>query len=172
LNSLYSAYGLYLWIGLVALTAILLVWLITMQIQVGRMVNHYQRLVRDVDRGNLQQILDQQYHLATQTEEEVAILREATETLKEDLRACLQRVALVRFKAFHDVGGDQSFSLAMLDDRSDGVVFTTLFSRDGCRTYAKPVLKGQSRYALTDEEREAIKQARARPQTPLPPGEG
>jgi hypothetical protein len=162
LNSLYSVYGLYLWIGLVALTAILLVWLITLQVQVGRMVNHYRRLVRDADRGNLQQILDKQYNLSVQTEEEVAALREAAETLRENLRRCLQRVSLVRFNPFHDVGGDQSFSLAMLDDHGDGVVFTTLFSRDGCRTYAKPIQNGQSRYALSEEEREAIKQARGR----------
>jgi hypothetical protein len=164
LISLYSSYGLYLWIGLVALTTILLIWLVTLQVQVGRVITHYRRLVRDVDRGNLQQVLDHHLELATQTSEEVAQLQQVTGTLYESVRRCLQRVSLVRFNPFHDVGGDQSFSLAILDDFADGVVFTTLYSRDGCRTYAKPVINGQSKYALSDEERQAIKQARSRPQ--------
>ncbi|MCL4534440.1 MAG: DUF4446 family protein [Bacteroidetes bacterium] len=160
MNPLYSNYGLYLWLGLVGLTALLLVWLITLQLQVGRALWHYRRLVRDVDRGNLEDVLEHQLQLTERMAEEVAELSRGSRSLGETLHHALQRVAVVRFNPFQDTGSDQSFCVALLDDMGDGVVLTSIFSREGCRTYAKPILSGQSKYPLSSEEREAIKQAR------------
>lgn len=74
--------------------------------------------------------------------------------------SALQHVGLVRFRAFHDVGGDHSFALALLDGEGAGVVLNCLYHRDRCRVYAKPVEAWRSSYTLTDEEVEAIRQAR------------
>lgn len=159
-NPLYSSYGLYLWLGLVGLTALLLVWLVTLQLQVGRALWHYRRLVRDVNRGNLEDVLERQLQVTERMAEEVAGLSRASQILGETLHHALQRVAVVRFNPFQDTGSDQSFSVAVLDDFGDGLVLTSIFNREGCRTYAKPILGGQSKYPLSSEEREAIKQAR------------
>jgi hypothetical protein len=72
----------------------------------------------------------------------------------------LRHVGLVRFRAYHDVGGDHSFALALLDTDGSGVVMNCLYHRERCRVYAKPVAGWASGYALTDEEREAIRRAR------------
>jgi len=72
----------------------------------------------------------------------------------------LQRVGLVRYQAYHDVGGDHSFSLALLDADGAGVVVNSLYHRDRCRVYAKPVMGWQSPLTLTEEERLAIDRAR------------
>jgi hypothetical protein len=77
----------------------------------------------------------------------------------------IQHVGLVRFSPFHDTGGDQSFALALLDGRLDGVVVTALHSRSDSRLYAKPVQGGESSYALTPEERRAMDDALS--QTPV-----
>ncbi len=159
MNPLYSSYGFYLWLGLVGLTALLLVWLITLQLQVGRALVHYRRLVRDVDRGNLEDVLERQLLLTEQNAEQVAELGRVAAALAETQRHAIQKVAVVRFNPFQDTGSDQSFTIALLDDHGDGLVITSMFSREGCRTYGKPVLHGQSRYALSQEEREAIRQA-------------
>jgi hypothetical protein len=71
----------------------------------------------------------------------------------------VRHVGLVRFSPFHDTGGDQSFALALLDGRGDGVVVTGLHSRTESRLYAKPIEAGTSRYSLTPEEREAMDRA-------------
>ena len=73
----------------------------------------------------------------------------------------LQKVGLVRYQAYHDVGGDHSFALALLDSRGSGVVVNSLYHRDRCRVYAKPVDEWQSGITLTDEEKEAMERARA-----------
>ncbi len=72
----------------------------------------------------------------------------------------LQHVGVVRFNPYHDTGGDYSFAVALLDAAGAGVLLTGLYHRDRCRVYAKPVRAWDSPYTLTDEEREAIDQAR------------
>ena len=65
-------------------------------------------------------------------------------------------MGIVRFSAFENQGSDLSFSLALIDDRENGVVLTSLFGRDDSRIYAKPVENGDSVYTLSDEEKKAI----------------
>jgi hypothetical protein len=69
---------------------------------------------------------------------------------------------VVRFNPFKDIGGDQSFALALLDGKNSGLVVSSLHTREGTRIYSKPVIKGESeKYPLTDEEKSAIKAATA-----------
>jgi hypothetical protein len=72
----------------------------------------------------------------------------------------LRHVAVVRYDAFGDVSGAQSWSLAILDDAGDGVVVTAINGREAARTYAKNVRAGESDAALSPEELEAITFAR------------
>lgn len=72
---------------------------------------------------------------------------------------CIQGIGIVRFNAFHDVGGEQSFSLALVDGNGDGVVITALHGREESCVYAKPLQSGSSSYPLSDEERAAVVRA-------------
>lgn len=70
----------------------------------------------------------------------------------------LHKVGIIRFNPFKDVGGDQSFSIALLDGNNSGLVISSLFTREGTRIYTKPIIQGQSKkYPLTEEEKQAIK---------------
>jgi len=70
-----------------------------------------------------------------------------------------QKISIVRFNPFGDTGGDQSFSLAVLDAHDSGYVLTSIHGRQGTRVYVKPVDFGQSKYKLSKEERQALTQA-------------
>lgn len=72
----------------------------------------------------------------------------------------LSRVGVVRFNPFDDTGADLSFAVALLNDRSNGVILTSLWGRDEVRVYAKPVANGDSAHALSPEERQALELAR------------
>lgn len=74
---------------------------------------------------------------------------------------CVQRVGLVRYDALEELAGQLSFSAALLNDSADGVVVTTLNGRNDTRTWAKPIANGESTFALSDEERQAITKAMA-----------
>ena len=72
----------------------------------------------------------------------------------------IQRVGVVRFNPFPDTGGNQSFAVALLDSRGDGVVLSSLHSRAGTRLYLKQITTGKAETALSEEETEAIRRAR------------
>jgi hypothetical protein len=70
-----------------------------------------------------------------------------------------QKISIVRFNPFGDTGGDQSFSLAVLDAHDSGYVLTSIHGRQGTRVYVKPVDFGKSKYTLSSEEQQALSQA-------------
>lgn len=72
----------------------------------------------------------------------------------------ISRMGLVRFNPFMDTGSDLSFSLALLNDNGDGIVLTSLWGRDEVRLYAKPIDHHESRYVLSQEEKQALDLAR------------
>ncbi|GIV21406.1 MAG: hypothetical protein KatS3mg023_3157 [Armatimonadota bacterium] len=72
---------------------------------------------------------------------------------------CVQHVGLVRYDAFEDVGGQQSFSLAMLDAQQNGIILTSVYSRSDVRVYAKSVRQGQPSHPLSEEELQALRNA-------------
>lgn len=74
-------------------------------------------------------------------------------------RFSLQRVGLVRYDAFEEMGGQLSFSAALLDDHGNGIVISSINGRTETRTYAKPIVNLQSPHNLSDEERTAISEA-------------
>ena len=74
----------------------------------------------------------------------------------------IKKVGLVRFNPYRELGGNQSFALSLLDEESNGVVLSALHSRQTTRIYAKPVILGkETRYSLSDEEKEAVKIAKS-----------
>ena len=80
--------------------------------------------------------------------------------LKENHQFDIQKVGIVRFNPFSEIGGDQSFSVALLDGNEDGVVLTSFYTREGNRVYGKPIKQGESQYALSKEEIKAIEMAK------------
>lgn len=81
--------------------------------------------------------------------------------LAEAFRGSLQRFAVYRYDAFEDMGGQLSFSAAILNDHGDGLVISCINGRQEARTYAKPVQRATSPYNLSPEEHEAIRMALA-----------
>jgi Protein of unknown function (DUF4446) len=79
--------------------------------------------------------------------------------LAERMQLVVQHVGVVRFDAFEDMGGRLSFSAALLDDRGDGVVITSINGRQDTRCYAKQVRAGTSIHNLSEEEEQAIREA-------------
>lgn len=75
------------------------------------------------------------------------------------IKGCSQKIGIVRYNAFKDTGSDLSFALAILDDYDNGVVLNGIYARDSSNIYAKPVEKGNSKYVLSNEEKEAIYKA-------------
>jgi len=105
---------------------------------------------------NLKEILSQFRDLRENFER----ISKELENLKKENKFYIQKVGIVRFNPFKEVGGNQSFSIALLDGNDDGVVITSLYSREGNRIFGKPIKNGKSEYLLSEEEKKAIEQAK------------
>ncbi len=91
--------------------------------------------------------------------DEVAHLADVYGAVLRRMAGAVQHVGVVRYDAFKEIGGRMSFSVALLDDRGNGLVLTSIYGRSESRTYAKPIIERASTYDLSPEEREAIKLA-------------
>jgi hypothetical protein len=92
--------------------------------------------------------------------ERLARLEGRVDSLTERGRGAVQHIGVVRFNPFEDTGGNQSFALALLDDRANGIVVSSLHSRQATRLYLKLITDGRSETALSAEENEALRRAR------------
>ena len=122
-----------------------------------RATEAYRSLVSDGQGGSLQQTLDAHLGKVVEVGAQLERLSQLHEYLEVRSRGSLQHVGLVRFNPFEDTGSDQSFAIALLDDRRDGIVLSSLHGRGQTRVFAKPVEGGESKHTLSDEEAQAIK---------------
>lgn len=86
-------------------------------------------------------------------------LGQILEELVENNRRNIQKIGMVRFNPFAETGGNMSFSLALLDGKNNGIVISSLHSREATRIYTKSIENGQSKSQLTEEEKQAIEKA-------------
>jgi hypothetical protein len=100
-------------------------------------------------------------------ENDIAKLKNAKENIEKDisiinakLKKSIRGLETVRFNPFPDQGSNQSFAIGMLNEEGDGLVISSLYSRERMSVFAKPVKKGISIYELTAEEKGALEKAR------------
>jgi hypothetical protein len=71
----------------------------------------------------------------------------------------VQKVGFLRFNPFQDTGGDNSFAISLLDKKNDGVLFSSFYTREGVRIYAKKIENGVPKQALSGEEKKVLEEA-------------
>jgi hypothetical protein len=151
-ENLALAFGL-----LILLVALLFIAVVLMSVRLGRAVRAYRALVRDGSGGSLGQVLGDHVGRVERVGTRLEELDSLHQTLEQRTQSSLQHVGLVRFNPFEDTGSDQSFAIALLDGRRDGVVISSLHGRANTRIFAKPVEGGRSSHTLSGEEAEAIR---------------
>ncbi|MFN4179416.1 MAG: DUF4446 family protein [Armatimonadota bacterium] len=146
-------------LGGAVLLLFLTVWVLVLSLKLNRLTRLLKRLVPEGTESSLDRLLEQLLIKQEENRTLLASVETRLEKLHSLLQGCLQRVGLVRFDAFEDISGQQSFSVALLDNQGNGVVITSLFGRTESRCYAKPVIQGNSPHRLSEEEMAAIRQA-------------
>lgn len=134
-------------------------WLFAASAILYWILRHYLRLVK-LSGGNLKSVIDKLVELEEKNGTKIKILENGISDLNEDESLHIQKIGLVRFNPFSDTGGDQSFSLALLNRLNSGVLISGLHTRDRTRIYVKPVKKAKSAYVLSKEEKRAIEEAK------------
>ena len=95
--------------------------------------------------------------------EEISALVKENEKNVQDIRKKMeshyQKAGIVKYDAFHEMGGNLSFVLTMLDENDNGWIFNAMHSREGCYTYIKEIVKGESYIELSEEEKQCLEKA-------------
>ena len=133
-----------------------------------KMQGRWRGLFDDAKGENIERLLMTHLRERMEIQTEIEKLQGETKDLTEKMQSSKRFVGLVKYDAFEDVGGAQSFALALYDERGDGVIVTSLVGRADNRVYAKPLMRGRSERNLSQEEQRAIDEARnAGPRTIL-----
>ncbi|MHB8636504.1 MAG: DUF4446 family protein [Fimbriimonadaceae bacterium] len=121
----------------------------------------WRRLLDGARGDTLEMLLNEHLKQQMTTHDRLQTLESQVGDLQRKSLASKQFVGLVRYDAFPDVGGSQSFALAIYDDRGDGCIITSLVGRSECRVYCKPLAAGRSDRTLSQEEQRAMREARS-----------
>jgi hypothetical protein len=142
-----------------ALVVVLMLGWLTLGLRLRRLNRQLSALTRGVEGRNLEETLVAHLETVTETTRRMEALEQAVGILQAQLPHCLQRTGLVRYDAFESVGGEQSFSVALLDAQGDGVVLSGVHSRTDVRIYAKAIREGKVTHELSEEEKRALKES-------------
>lgn len=143
-----------------AICILLLIGFIIMIIRLNNINKRYRQFLNKLGDGkNIEEDLENYMYRVERVEKQNAELGNYVKNIDQDLTKCIQKIGIVRYNAFKDTGSDLSFTLALLDEKNNGVVLNGIYSREMSNIYAKPVESGKSKYTLSEEEREAIQKA-------------
>ena len=149
----------YVIIGLAALTFLLLLIVFINIIQMHKLKKKYKMFMDGKNAKTLEESIlsrmDQIDHLISSTQKNESDIQK----IYKNMKTTFQKVGLVKYDAFHELGGKLSFSLALLNEINDGFIINAMHSREGCYTYIKEIIDGNSIIALADEEQEALDMA-------------
>lgn len=159
LDSLNKELGL-AFIILALLLLFLTVWVFTLSKKVRQFSGKWSDLLSGASGQNLERLLYDHLRQRMAHDESFLEIEKNIAELKIKMKTCPRFVGLVRFDAFPDVAGQQSFSLVTLNENGNGTVLTTLVGRNDSRVYCKAITDGKPDRQLTEEEGRAFSQAR------------
>ena len=152
----------YIMIGLSIITLISIIMLIISLCKLKKLRRRVDALTRGKDTESMEDIMLNFFERIENLEDHEKGTDRDIKEIKETLKSTYQKAALVKYDAFREMSGALSYSLALLDQENNGVLISSMYSREGCYTYAKDVEKGECKINLSEEEEEALKQAVAK----------
>ncbi|OGD86924.1 hypothetical protein A2870_00365 [Candidatus Curtissbacteria bacterium RIFCSPHIGHO2_01_FULL_41_11] len=139
---------------------IVIIWLALLNFYLFKIVAGYKKLAHGTKNLNLEQILEGIHARVDLSEKRVNQLVEEIAKLEIANKFNIQKHALIRFNPFEDTGGDQSFVAAFLDGENNGIVISSLHTRNGTRVYAKNVISAKAgSHQFSKEEKEVVEKA-------------
>lgn len=149
----------YLFIGILVIILILLILLIVEMNKTSKLKKKYEKFMLGSDAESMEKEIMDLF-------EDIKVLKESSKENQEQIvdlyrkhRHAYQKVGIVNYDAFSQMGGKLSFCLALLDENDSGFVMNSVHSSDGCYSYTKAIKKGECKISLGDEEKEALEMA-------------
>jgi hypothetical protein len=139
--------------------AIIGIWLVVLSYFVFRIYRFFRKLSVDVDKGNLIKLLEEIDEKQKDNFQGISEIRQEIKSIEKGALSHVQKVGFIRFNPFEELGGDHSFSVALLNGKGTGIIITGLHTRERTRVYVKNVKLGKSEVELSHEEKKALRLA-------------
>lgn len=149
----------YMIIGLAGAVIILLIMIIINMVQTSKLKKKYKKFMSGKNAKSLEDTLIKRLDQVDRLMEANSANEKSINQIFKDMKFTFQKIGLVKYDAFNEMGGKLSFSLALLNQANDGFVLNAVHSREGCYTYIKEIVDGNSIIVLAEEEQEALKMA-------------
>ena len=128
-------------------------------VQTSKMKKKYKKFMSGKNAKSLEETLLKRLDQIDSLVEANAANEKNIKKVVNNMKFTFQKVGLVKYDAFNEMGGKLSFSLALLNASNDGFVLNAVHSREGCYTYIKEIIDGNSIIVLAQEEQEALNMA-------------
>lgn len=129
-------------------------------IKLTKLRKNYSDFMTKLGKGNnINEMLQSYVESVEEIKKENVEIEQYCRKLDEDAKLNLKKIGMVRYNAYKDTGSDLSFALAILNEHNTGIILNGIYGRDTSNIYAKPIVKGNSEYALSKEEKEALDKA-------------
>lgn len=149
----------YIFIVLLMLIVLMFMLFVNVNMKYSRLKSSYSSFMRGRDGKNLEQSILERFD---ELDEMQKLVKENKSDIKEifyRMKGNYQKVGIVKYDAFNEMGGKLSFALTLLDGNNSGWIVNSMHSREGCYTYIKEIVRGESYIELADEEAESLEQA-------------
>lgn len=157
LSSFLESYMTYAIVLLSVILFILLIWNISLSLSLARIRRKNEDFFAGGKVRNLEELLISQNNGIKLLDKDIQELYSISNQINKLAFRSYHKIGVIRFNPFKDVGGDQSFAIALLNGKNNGITLSSLYSRDGARFYAKSIINGESpKHPLTQEEKDAI----------------
>ena len=149
----------YIILGLAGFCIVLFFLVIVNMVQTSKMKKKYKKFMSGKNAKSLEETLVKKLNQIDSLVEANAANEKNIKNVVNNMKFTFQKVGLVKYDAFNEMGGKLSFSLALLNASNDGFVLNAVHSREGCYTYIKEIIDGNSIIVLAEEEQEALNMA-------------
>lgn len=145
---------------LVFIVLILLIVIFFMIRQMNIMTRKYSAIMSGKKGADLERIIRIRFKEMDKVKANAKRVTKEHKEIKRNMSACINKYGLVKYDAFNEMAGKLSFVIALLNNDNSGIVLNAMHSREGCFTYAKEIIKGESFIPLSEEEKQALEQAK------------
>lgn len=148
-----------IFIILIVLMIVMIMLYISVNMKYTRLKSSYSSFMRGRDAKNLEECILQKFDELDEISEIAKNNRADIKNISHKIESDYQKVGIVKYDAFNEMGGKLSFALTLLDGNNSGWILNAMHSREGCYTYIKEIVRGESYIELSEEEAQSLEQA-------------
>lgn len=146
----------YIFVVLFIMQIILIILLVLLGDKYKRLQKSYSVFMRGKNGKSIEKTIFNKFEELEEISDLVKINEKEIEDLRKKVESHYQKAGIVRYDAFHEMGGNLSFALTMLDENDNGWILNAMHSREGCYTYIKEIVRGESYIELSEEEKQCL----------------